>query len=146
MRILKLYYFVGHKICSKVLILFPFYEPYPDSFLHCGNVFLFNMFCFLPFLSIGKLKRMLHYSDLLSFCLAETFFVQHVKTQRKIRLDFPGKFFEFSLLGPPRKGGTEGRELNNFLRKIQHDLSLGFGVLFFTFSFYRKIEKNATLL
>jgi len=88
MRILKLYYFVGHKICSKVLILFPFYEPYPDSFLHCGNVFLFNMFCFLPFLSIGKLKRMLHYSDLLSFCLAETFFVQHVKTQRKIRLDF----------------------------------------------------------
>jgi len=101
MRILKLYYFVGHKICSKVLILFPFYEPYPDSFLHCGNVFLFNMFCFLPFLSIGKLKRMLHYSDLLSFCLAETFFVQHVKTQRKIRLDFPGKFFEFSLLGPP---------------------------------------------
>jgi len=122
MRILKLYYFVGHKICSKVLILFPFYEPYPDSFLHCGNVFLFNMFCFLPFLSIGKLKRMLHYSDLLSFCLAETFFVQHVKTQRKIRLDFPGKF--------------------NFLRKIQHDLSLGFGVLFFTFSFYRKIEHN----
>jgi len=117
MRILKLYYFVGHKICSKVLILFPFYEPYPDSFLHCGNVFLFNMFCFLPFLSIGKLKRMLHYSDLLSFCLAETFFVQHVKTQRKIRLDFP-------------------------LRKIQHDLSLGFGVLFFTFSFYRKIEHN----
>lgn len=101
----------------KSLNFSPFYEPYPDSFLHCGNVFLFNMFCFLPFLSIGKLKRMLHYSDLLSFCLAETFFVQHVKTQRKIRLDFP-------------------------LRKIQHDLSLGFGVLFFTFSFYRKIEHN----